>query len=80
MHAELLGHLGDPHPFSDDGQDGVVTRNNKGSRGPPGSRSRHLGIKRAIQIVQEIEPSLLDQLRSGQVSSRRNSRSLCPLI
>src|ERR1700759_616257 len=25
MHAELLGYLSDPHPFSDDGQDGVIT-------------------------------------------------------
>lgn len=25
MHAALLGYLGDSHPFSDDGQDGVIT-------------------------------------------------------
>ena len=25
MHAEVLGYLGDSRPFSDDGQDGVIT-------------------------------------------------------
>jgi hypothetical protein len=25
MHAELLGYHADPHPFSDDGQDGVIS-------------------------------------------------------
>ena len=48
--------------------------------GRPGLDPGTLGLKGRIQIVQEIEPSLLGQLRSGQVSSRRTSRSLCPLI
>src|SRR5271165_1333503 len=117
MDAELLGYLADSHPFSDDGQDGVITlfhlaelpehratscagtqvgrarcrtsteyvsgitrtrvgdhpetkcRASPGTThfigGPPGSRSRHLGIKRAIRIVRSIRPSPSHQLRSG---------------